>query len=497
MKKGLVLLTLFFYALTSWANEDAVKLSLDSCRRMAVQNNKEIKMSDAKKQKAYYERKAAFTKYFPRVTATGVYMFTSKQIELLSDEQKQELNTLGSGMTQDLMPVMQQMMAASASNPLLAGMMSQMMQQVAPMLPAAAKGLDAKGSAIAEATELDTRNIGVINVMLTQPIYMGGKIRAYNNITRSVEELTNIQASGKETDVVVEADEAYWRVVGLVAKKRLAENYLATVDSISKDVDKLIEAGFATKADGLSVKVKVNEAKVSVVQVNNGIALAKMLLCQICGLDMNTKVELEDEDFDPLNFLEPASAVGDVNTAIENRNELKSLDLLKKINDEKVKVVRSEFLPSAALIGGYTTTYPSCFDGFQKEFGGMWNVGVMVKVPVITCGERIYKVKAAREEAKLAEYQFDEAKEKIELQVSQTEQKLAEAKERLATAREGQDEAAENLRYAQVGMKEGMIPVSNVLQAETAFLKARTNLVEAEIDVLLAQVYLKKAYGIK
>lgn len=490
MKKGLVLLTLLLSSLSGWASDDVIKLSLDSCRSMAVQNNKEIKMQDAKKQKAYYDRKAAFTKYFPRVSATGVYMFTSKQIELLSEEQKQELSSLGTGMTQDMTPVLAQM---AQQNPLMAPMIMQM----APMLPQAAAGLDAKGASIAEATELDTRNIGVVSVMLTQPIYMGGKIKAYNNITKSVEELTNIQASSKETDVIVEADEAYWRVVGLVAKKHLAENYLATVDSISKDVDKLIEAGFATKADGLSVKVKLNEAKVSVVQVNNGIALAKMLLCQICGLDMNSKIELEDENFDPLTFLEPVSAIGNVNTAVENRSELKSLELLKKINDEKVKVVRSEFLPTAALIGGYTTTYPSCFDGFQKEFGGMWNVGVMVKVPVITCGERIYKVKAAREEVKLTEYQFDEAKEKIELQVNQTEQKLVEAKERLATARESQDEAAENLRYAQVGMKEGMIPVSNVLQAETAFLKARTNLVEAEIDVLLAQVYLKKAYGLK
>lgn len=490
MKKFFVLLALVISSLGASANNETIRLSLDSLRTLAVQNNKEIKMSDAKKQKAYYERKAAFTKYFPRVSATGVYMFTSKQIELLSEEQKAELNSMGSATMQEIAPTLQQM---AAQNPLMAPLL----QQLTPMMPAIAGGLDAKGAKVADATTLDTRNIGVVSVMLTQPIYMGGKIRAYNNITKSVEELTNIQASGKEDDVIVEADEAYWRVIGLVAKKRLAENYYATVDSLSKDVDKLIEAGFATKADGLSVKVKLNEAKVSVVQVNNGIALAKMLLCQICGLDMNSKIELEDENFDPLNFIEPSAPIGGVNTAMENRNELKSLDLLKKINEEKVKVVRSEFLPTAALIGGYTTTYPSCFDGFQKSFAGMWNVGVMLKVPVITCGERIYKVKAAREEAKLVEYQFDEAREKIELQVSQNEQKLIEAKERLAAARESQDEAAENLRYAQIGMKEGMIPVSNVLQAETAFLKARTNLVEAEIDVLLANVYLKKAYGIK
>lgn len=174
---------------------------------------------------------------------------------------------------------------------------------------------------------------------------------------------------------------------------------------------------------------------------------------------------------------------------------MQSLALAKEIGEEKVKIARSEYLPTLALMGGYTTTNPSAFDGIKNEFGGMWNVGVVLKVPVVTCGERIYKVKAAKEEARIAEYQYDEAKEKITLQVNQNMQKVTEASERLHTAKESLKEAQENLRYAEVGLKEGMIPVSDVLQAETALLKAQSTAVEAEIDLLLADLYLKKSLG--
>lgn len=68
-------------------------LTLDSCRALAVNYNKELRMADKKVQAAYYERKAAFTKYLPRITATGAYLYTSKELSLLSDGQKEKTKT--------------------------------------------------------------------------------------------------------------------------------------------------------------------------------------------------------------------------------------------------------------------------------------------------------------------------------------------------------------------------------------------------------------------
>lgn len=72
-------------------------------------------------------------------------------------------------------------------------------------------------------------------------------------------------------------------------------------------------------------------------------------------------------------------------------------------------------------------TNPSVFNSFEKKFKGMWNVGVMVSIPIWHWGEGIYKVKAAKSEARIAQYQLDDAKEKIELQVNQSVFQVNEA----------------------------------------------------------------------
>lgn len=134
--------------------------------------------------------------------------------------------------------------------------------------------------------------------------------------------------------------------------------------------------------------------------------------------------------------------------------------------------------------------------GFEKKFKGMWNVGVMVSIPIFHWGEGSYKVKAAKADARAAQLQLDEVKEKIELQVNQSSFKVNEAAKKLAMAEKNLDKADENLRYANLGFREGVIPTSNVLEAQTAWLSAQSEKIDAQIDVKLTDVYLKKSLGI-
>ncbi len=79
--------------------EISAVLSLDSCRALAVRNNKELRMAGERLRAATYEHKAARTKYMPRVSATGVYMHTSREISLLSDEQKGAIGNVGTSVS--------------------------------------------------------------------------------------------------------------------------------------------------------------------------------------------------------------------------------------------------------------------------------------------------------------------------------------------------------------------------------------------------------------
>ena len=466
-------------------------LSLDSCRALAVANNKELLISREKINAAHYRKKESFTNYLPKISATGGYMRNQKEFSLLNDAQKGALGSVGTQVSGALQNGIQGMMTQYpqlAQNPQFMALV-QSLGNIDIATP-----LNGLGQSLVDAFRTDTRNMYAGALTLTQPLYMGGKIRAYNKITRYAEELARQQHNSGMQEVILSTDQAYWQVVSLANKKKLAEGYLELLQKLESDIDKMIAEGVATKADGLSVKVKVNEAEMTLTKVNDGLSLSRMLLCQLCGLDLSTPVTLADEQEDDL--LPPADNSSiDMNSVYATRPEVRSLELAAQIYKQKVNVTRSEFLPSVALIGNYMATNPSVFNSFENKFKGMWNVGVMVSIPVWHWGEGIYKVKAAKSEARISRYQLDDAKEKIELQVSQSVFKVNEAAKKLIMAEKNLEKADENLRYATLGFEEGVIPASNVLEAHTAWLSAQSEKIDAQIDVKLTEIYLKKATG--
>ena len=177
------------------------------------------------------------------------------------------------------------------------------------------------------------------------------------------------------------------------------------------------------------------------------------------------------------------------------RPEIQQLERATNLYKEKVKIERSAFLPHLALTGGYLTTYPGLTNGFEKRFRGTWNVGVMLSLPLWNWGEGYYKVKAAKADATIAQYEMADAKEKITLQLHQAAFRVNEAQKKLAISLKNEEKATENLRVAQLGFKEGVIPTSDLLAAQTAWLQAQSEKIDAQIDIKLSQVLFNKAQG--
>lgn len=483
--KGTLSLVLLFFGLSSGIQAQRT-LNLDSCRTLALSNNKELRMSKEKVNAAHYQQKAAFTNFLPKIDMMGTYMRTEKEISLLSDDQKSAISNIGTAVA----PMGQKLQQILSSDPSLAPLLTPL-QSVMGTLPGA---LNQVGQGMVDALRTDTRNMFGGMVTLTQPIFMGGKIIAYNKITKFAEQLAESQHATELQDVILNTDQAYWQVISLVNKKKLAESFLELVTKLDSDVSKMVAEGVATKADELSVKVKVNEAEMTLTKVENGLSLSKMVLCQLCGIPLDTPITLTDESME--NITLPDTYIeGNVNTALSNREELKSLKLASKIYRQKVNVTRSEFLPSVGLTATYLVTNPSLVNGFERKMRGMWGVGMMVKIPVFHWGEGIYKVKAAKAEANIAQYKLDDVKEKVELQVTQATYKVNEATKKLAMAEKNMAKADENLRYANLGFQEGVIPTSNVLEAQTAWLSAQSGKIDAQIDVKMSEIYLNKSMG--
>ena len=455
MKRTILLLT---FVVTVSCMHAQRMLTLEECRNLAIQNNKELQISGEKIKMADNEKKAAFTKYFPQLSANGAYMWNQKDINLL------DMGALSSSLSSSL--------GGLAQLPMIQHLMS----------------------GVNDMQHLDVQNIWVGNVSLVQPVFMGGKIVNYNQITKFAKQLAESMNNLQLQDLIYKTDETYWQVISLVDKKKLADAYVALLRKMDSDVTAMIYEGVATEADGLSVKVKLNEAEMAQTKVENGLALTRMLLAQICGLSLEEDLSLADEKLD--NFpVETTQASADLNEAFMNRNELRSLDLATKIYKRKERIALAEMLPNVALAANYFVTNPNVFNGFKNDFAGMFNVGVMVKVPLSGWWEGTYRRNSAKAETRIKTLEWQDAREKIELQVNQSVYKVNEAGKKLIASSRNMENAEENLRRANFGFEEGVIPALNLMEAQTAWVSARSSLIDAQIEVKLTEVYLSKALG--
>ena len=481
-------------------------LTLDSCRAMALRNNKQMRIAKVKQDVAANVRKSARTKYLPHISAVGTYEHTSREISLLSDAQKGALPQLGTAVAAGMQPQMAGLeqtftqigttlvkMGVPAADVMqvMGGMQTQMQEGVANL----AGLLNAEGQKIVDAFHTDTRNVWAGSILLTQPVFMGGAIIAMNKMADIAEDLTENSAEARRQTTLYKIDQAYWQVVSLTHKKKLAEGYLDLVKKLDSDVSKMIEEGVATRSEGLSVSVKVNEAEMAVMKVNDGLVLSKMLLCELCGMPVNEQITLADENEEHIAVVTVAPQL-DVETAVNFRPELKMLQNTVDLSRQVTNVLKAGNLPQVMLTGGYLVSNPSLYNGFEKKFRGMWNVGVMVRVPIWNWGDVMYKVRASKGATSIANLEFQEAREMVELQVNQNTFRVNEANKKLAMAQVSIARADENLRTANLGFQEGVISPTTVMEAQTAWLQAQSQKIDAEIDVKLSQVDLQKALGV-
>ena len=455
---------------------------------MALRNNKQMSVQRVKKEVAKNLRKSARTKYLPHVSAAGGYLYTSKEISLLSDESKDKLSNLGTNGVNQLqtglasaMPILSALFGGTAP--------------VTSMMNGMAGTLNQIGQGIVDELHTDTRHMFGGAILVTQPVFMGGAIVAMNKIADIGEEMAANSADARRQETLYQIDQAYWQVVSLRHKQKLAEGFLGLVKKLDGDVQKMIREGVATRSEGLSVSVKVNEAEMAVMKVNDGLTLSKMLLCQLCGLPVDEQVTLADEEKEELVVESEASPAVQPDLMLSNRPELKMLQNVVDISHQTTNLLKAGNLPQVMLVGGYSVSNPNVYNGFQRKFSGAWNVAVLMRIPIWNWGDVAYKVRAAKGAATIATLELEEAREKMELQLSQSNFRVNEADKKLELAKASRQKAEENLRTANLGFQEGVISSTTVMEAQTAWLQAQSQYIDAEIDVQLSRVNLQKSLG--
>lgn len=491
-------------------------LTLDQCREMAVSSNKALEQAGTKVEMAGYDRKIAFANYLPNISATGAYMYNPNDVALISDAASETLTTAGStlhglaqqtqqGLMADITVYMQQLAAAAMQgDPAAAAQLAKyqgimqdpLFQSLLGKLQATdySATINAIGQEIDDALHPDLENILVGSVTVQQPLFAGGKIIAANKIAKLAEELSETQYDQQYQQVIIDVDEAYWQIVSIANKKKLAESYAELLHNMQHDVEVAVKEGVSTESDALQIRVKANEADVLKTKADNGLTLAKMLLCKQVGLPLDTDIVLADEQLGsvPVPQMPVEKSMDDI---YADRPEIKSLDIASRIYDGKVRVARADMMPKVAAMGGYMVSNPSLKNGFEKEWNGYWGVGVVVNVPIFHGFEAQNRTRKAKAEATLYRSQLEEAKNLVNLQVTQLRKQENEALEKLVTAKSNLASAEENLRTATVGYNEGVINANTALSAHTGWLQAHSEYIDAGIELQMLASKLNKAEG--
>ena len=457
------------------AADSGSTVSLDSCRTMAVANNKQMRIQAEKIQQAGYQKKEAFAAYLPSIDFAGGYMYNQKNLSIFDSDQHLPIMSFdGKGYNFDLVTGPDGLPVMVDGKPVP--------KQVA-YLPK-------------DAMTYDIHNVFFGAVTLTQPVFMGGKIVAMNKITEYAKELAESMHDNAAEDVIYAVDAAYWQVVSPKAKQELAVSFVNLLDTLHTNVQAMVNEGVATKSDLLTVDVKLNEAQVDLLKVENGLALSRMALADLCGLPVNTVMTLEDEgsNNNPAKD-EPVATVYDMNEVYSRRPDLHALELGVKITEQQSRVAMASMMPNIALVGAYSFSNPNLYNGFKNRFNGVFHVGAMITIPIWHWGGNYNKYRAAKSETTIMRLQLEDAKEKIQLQVSQAGFKTRESLKTYKTTQSNLANANENLRHAQIAFREGMATTDHVMAAQTAWLKANSENIDAEIDVNLCKVYLSKVLG--
>lgn len=460
--------------------EAQTTVSIDSCRNLALRHNKAIAVADQSIVGAGYLHKAAKAAYLPGIDFAATYFYNQHKISLLGADAKLP--------TMSFDPKTQSYKYNILTNP----------ETGAPILdPKTGSPIPTEVAVIPkEAMTFDTHNVVGGAFTLTQPIYMGGSIRAMNEITKYAEQLATSMRNSAVEDVVYSVDEAYWTVVSLVQKRRLAQSYANLLDTLYSNVQSMYDEGVATRSDVLTVEVKRNQAQVTLTRADNGLSLARMALAQVCGLPVDTPMTLEDEELDKVRDTAEVPLEGDMQQVYARRQDLASLRTGIKIYEQQEKMARSAMLPKLALVAAWSFSNPNTIDGFEKRFGGGFSVGAVLQVPIWHWGGNLNKLRAAQAETAAQRLQLEDAETMVDLQVSQARFRYEEALKTLAMTRTNLSSADQNLQNATYGFAEGVLTSDDVTAAQTAWLEAHSEEIDAAIGVQLCRVYLGKVLGL-
>ncbi len=437
-------------------------LSLEECKQLALQNNRNYKSSLEIKSAAESGTKAAFTDFLPKVTATGSYTKMNEKFSMTTPDLALPIADAQGNVI---------IMTDENGNPIL----------------------DANGNVIVEnwavlpsqELKIGKEDIYLASVNLTQPIFTGGKLLEKYKISKYSREIAESTSKLSRQELLLKTEEYFWRVISLEAKADLADKYKAAVEQHVNDLKNYLNEGVITPNTLLQGEIKLNEAELMQLKVKNGLQLSKYALNQLLGRDLEAELKLEG-NLDELHSIP---------TNKEIRPEITALENAVKISKSAKRVALGNYLPNIALNASYFWANPNPYNGFEEEFGKDWTVGIMAEMQLFSWNKRGFRLAQLEHQKRAAQYSLEETKELISLEIIQAKQHFNEAKDKLLITAKAVKQTEKNLETNKDKFAEGLAKSSDVLDAQTLWQKAVSENISAKTEYQIEYTKLQKAMG--
>lgn len=348
--------------------------------------------------------------------------------------------------------------------------------------------------------ELAMRGTYMAGLTLTQPIYTGGKISAGRQMARLGRQIADQQLRMTRMDVLVDADNAYWSYIAVRRKVRMLESYSTQMDTIYKQTSSAVAAGMAIENDLLRIEAKRTEIEYQLQRTRNGADLCRMALCNVIGAPLDTAIEPTDTTF---NIESPTAMSLD----IARRPEVGLLEKQIDVNMQRIRDARSEMLPTVGLSAGYSyygniklkgfadmgngTTVP-----YTQEFrDGIGIAMLAVKIPIFHWGESRKKLRKARYELDNSQLDLQRNMRLMSIEAQQAVQNVEDGYRMIHTAESGLRQAEENLRVMRNRYAAAMSPLTDLLDAQSQWQQAQSNLIEAQTQYMIYRTDYLRATG--
>lgn len=426
-------------------------ISIEDCRQMALQHNKDLQAASLSVKAAEYTRKSTRGLFFPDLSLDGFAIYSNTTFDI----------TIPSGLLPVLMPTPSGMVPTGAGA----------------YFPGVNLNADLKGFYNASVT-------------LKQPLFMGGKIVAGYKKSKIAVDLYRQNQRKTEAEVIQQVDEAYAKVVKAKELLQVAERYRELLQELDKNVESAVRHGLRMQADRMKVQVKLSDVELQIRRAQNGVRLATMNLCHATGQPLSTPLLVKDT----YPAVEDARQLATVDVAA--RPEYQMLDYQAQLAKQDVKMTRAELLPKLALLAKYGYTYGAHVNDVTLINEAAFLGGVTLSVPIYHFGERINKLKAAKVKAEQTLLEKESKAEMMVLELTQAGNNLDEAQLEVSLAEKTQEEALTSMNITKKQFEAGTEPLSNYLEAQAVWQKAYEQTVNAHFQLYLSSVNYLRAAGL-